>query len=415
MQLKLQLKPNTVRLLVETTAKASNKMNGRHLRFLVGSVLLSVWPAFGQDEPTRDELMKMELIPFDLNAASRTMTVYDRDDSRSLEKIEYERLPWRDDALDFDIDKNGELTHLEVGVRQAFLRSKAGITEIDVGNANTFLSRHDKNRNGQLDPNEIEESGWPTEPDEFDTNRDGVITKQELLVQLAFDRGLRVEMGIEGVDQGRALKMIGRFDADGDKKLDESEYGKAPIPKPGSEFDEDGDKKLSSLELATMYAVHRRDKGLSHYDVKKVQGIFAQHDRDGDGRIPLGPDIEHVKKQLGEDVKEFSFAESPVTNRLKGQLGKFDSNNDNVVTIAEVENRLAEVRKRLGYAQAEYQKAQQMITRYDSNRSKYIEEHELDAAVQAGQLPKNLFEIGDKNKDGRINQEELSAHFGAKK
>ncbi|QDT09291.1 hypothetical protein [Planctomycetes bacterium K23_9] len=383
-------------------------------------ISIFVTPAFSQDGPERRELMKLELIPYDLKEATRTMTVYDRDDNGAMDQSELERLQWSAEAADFDLDKNGELTHLEVGIRQAYLRSRDDITEADINNVNMFLSRYDKNRNGQLDQDEVQVADLPAGPDEFDSNRDGIITARELAVQLAFDRVLRSEMGIDPVDQNRANRVVKHFDTDADKRLSTEEASQSPLPKPASEFDEDDDQ-LSLMELATMYAVHRRDMGLSKFDTKKVHGIFVRHDPDGDGKILIGPSKEQMEKQREQTEKQFgkgakvSLAESPLTLQLKNTLGKFDANKDNVVTIAEVEARLAEIRKGLGYAQAEYQKARQLITRYDSDRSKHIETAELDAAVSAGQLPKNLFAVADANKDGKITLEELAAHFGANK
>ncbi|NND99589.1 MAG: hypothetical protein HKN47_19915 [Pirellulaceae bacterium] len=391
-------------------------MSFRFQVLMLGCWLLAAGSVSGQDRPANTDLMQLELLQHDLKQASRLLTVYDRDDSKALEKSEYERLAWKDEVSDFDVDKNGELTHLEVAIRFAFVRSQDEITQADINKANWFMNRHDKNRNDQLDPSEIEKANWPPNPEDFDTNRDGIISSHEMAVQLAFDRGLRQELGIDTVDHSRAARTMGQFDTDQDKQLSRAERENAPLPDGNMKFDEDGDGLLSPLDLATMYAAHRKEMGLSKFDVQKLQGIFARHDKDGDGRIVIGPDLKAAAKHSGVDeIESISLGKSNPLTQVKASVGKFDANKDNVVTIAEVEAHLAAIRKRLGYAQTEYLKARTILTRYDTDRSRHIEPQELDTAVDAGQLPKNLFQTADQNKDGKITIEELAAHFASEK
>lgn len=367
--------------------------------------------AVAQERPELSEVMKLRLIKNDLTRATRTMTVYDRNDSGTLDEAERKLLTWKSGSMDFDVNRDGMLTNVEVALREAFLRSRDGITEKDIEASVFFLNRNDKNRNGRIDPHEFEKANWPSSADEFDANNDGVVTARELQIQLAFERTLHREMGIEEVDQSRAMMIMSRFDSDRDKHISLEESEIAPIPLPLSKFDEDNDGKLRMLELATMYASHRINLGLSHFDVKKVNGIFARHDPDGNGEIEIGLSKKQIESEFGVGAK----IDIGKGNSRAQQLIHFDADRDGIVTITEVESHLAKVRARLGYAKAEFQKARQVITRYDSNRSNHIETNELEPAVKAKQLPPSIFKTADRNGDGKIALEELARHFSINK
>ena len=82
-----------------------------------------------------------------------------------------------------------------------------------------------------------------------------------------------------------------------------------------------------------------------------------------------------------------------------------------VVTIKEVESVVAAVRKERGYTEKEFTLAKRMLTRHDLNRSKFIEPSELFETASTGKLPKSLIEKADRDKDGRVNLDELARHF----
>jgi len=354
-----------------------------------------------------EKVVNLRLIPHDLNSASRTMTIFDQDESGSLDRSECERLPWKQDVPKFDIDRNAELSHVEVALRQAFLRSQDSIGEEDIQRANVFMNRNDKNRNGTIDSQEAKNATWPGERDQADRDSNGSVSFQELSAQFAFERGLREEMGIEQVDQNRAKRMLGHFDANNDRLLSLSECEEAPLPKPAGKFDETNDQNLSELELATMFATHRREMGLSLFDIKKADGIFARFDDDHDNRI-------EVKLEGVPEGAQLSVGSGDKINNLVDLL-RFDANSDRVVTMTEVEKRLADVRKRLGYAQADYQSARKLMIRYDKDRSQFIEPEELSPAVKAKRLPKDLIKLADLDQDQKISHAELARHLNLNK
>ena len=369
---------------------------------LAGCLIFASGSARGQILGAQNEMFDLILVPTDLKEASRQMTIYDLDDDGSVDREERERLPWKDVWEEFDLSRDGKLTHIEIAVRQAKLRAKDDITEFDINNVKSFLARYDENRNGQLDPDEVSKSGWPSDPDDYDGNGDGTLTLRELATRFAYNRGLRREMGIEAIDNVGASQWIRRFDKNGDKKLDADERTGIALPKPAEQFDDDGDGMLGAMELATMLAKHRRDAGLTKPDTRKIQSLFSRFDHDGDGKIDVS------KESAGAQ-------ENPLGVVFAGQnlqaILKYDTDGDGTVTIGEVEKQFAEVRKERGYTEREFDMAKKMITRHDVNRSKHIELSELFETGSPGKLPKSLMTEADRNGDGRVGLDELSRYF----
>ena len=358
--------------------------------------------ARGQILGTHNEMFDLVLVPTDLKEATRQMTIYDLDDDGSIDREERERLPWKDVWEEFDLSRDGKLTHIEIAVRQAKLRARDDITEFDINNVSVFLARYDNNRNGQLDPDEVSRSGWPSDPDDYDGNGDGTLTLRELATRFAYNRGLRREMGIEAVDNVGASQWIRRFDKNGDKKLDADERTGIALPKPAEQFDDDDDGMLGAMELATMLAKHRKDAGLTKPDTRKIQILFSRLDTDGDGNI----DVSMEKTGGPENTSGGVFAGPNLQAILK-----YDTDGNGTVTIGEVEKQFAKVRRERGYTEREFDMARKMITRHDGNRSKHIELSELFDTASPGKLPKSLMSEADRNGDGKLGLDELSRYF----
>ncbi len=353
----------------------------------------------------KNELYQLILIQTDLAEASRQMTIYDPNEDGAIDRSERERLPWREVWKDFDLNSDGKLTHLEIAVRQAKLREKDDVTEFDVKNVQVFLNRYDLNRNGQLDPEEIEQSGWPSDPSEYDANKDGVLTMREMAVQFAFNRGLRRQMGIEAVDNVGATRLINRFDTDNDKKLSAAERADAPLPLSGDSFDDDGDGNLGQMELATLLAKHRQDSGLTKPDTIKIRNLFSMFDPEMTGTI----DLSRFESQDSENAIGGAFG-GPNVEAVR----PYDTNKDGKVTMKEVEKIVAEIRKERGYTEVEFDRAKRMLARHDLNRSKYIEPSELFETETTGRLPKSMIADADRDADGRVSLDELARYFVGK-
>ncbi|MCA9135436.1 MAG: hypothetical protein KDB00_01720 [Planctomycetales bacterium] len=346
------------------------------------------------DEKT--DLYSLVLAPIDLTDATRSMTVYDPNEDGFIDKDEQQRISWKDEIKEFDLNRDGKLTHLELAVRFAKQRDESGVTQQTINNAKVFMRRHDENDNGQLDPDEIA-NGWPSDPEEFDTNHDGVITLAEIANRFAFMAGLRREMGIEQVDQVTAIRTVKQFDKDNDQKLDKDEQKGAFLPLPASDFDENKDGKVGILEIATLLAKHRRESGMSKSDLAQVRTLFERYDANSDGTI---------------DEIEFASAANVVGGVANSNpLQSLDKNNDGRLTQSEVQQTMIENRKSLGFNDDELTEARKLLTRHDKDRSNFIDETELYETPTSGQLAKSILKSADEDKDKRISLTELARHL----
>ncbi|MDV6034208.1 MAG: hypothetical protein F9B45_29765 [Phycisphaera sp. RhM] len=344
----------------------------------------------------KPDLYALIIAPIDLTDATRSMTVYDTDEDGSIDKEEQKRLDWKDEIKQFDLNRDGKLTHLELCVRFAKLRGDSGVTQQVVNNANVYLRRNDRNGNGQLDPDEIA-NGWPSEPEEFDTDKDGVITLAEIAKRFAYMGGLRREMGIEQVDQVTAIRTVRKLDTNRDQKLDKDEQAGAFLPLPVKDFDENDDGKLGIMEIATMLAKHRRDSGMSKSDLAKVRSVFERYDRNSDGTI---------------NTDEFAaagglFSSGSTTN----PLSELDKNGDGELTQMEVQQVITQTRKSLGFDDEHLAEARKLLTRHDKNRSTFIDESELFESPVSGQLAKSILKHADQDDDKRVSLIELAKYL----
>ncbi|EMI22083.1 hypothetical protein RMSM_00982 [Rhodopirellula maiorica SM1] len=324
------------------------------------------------------------------------MTICDADEDGFIDELERKKLPWADQQATFDLNHDGKLTHLEVAIYLAHKRDSLGITQFDRNNAQTFVKRHDTNRNGQLDADEIAD-GWPPDPSKFDKNANGIITAIEIAEQFAFNRVLRRELGIEAVDNMSAIKTMRKFDKDGDQNLDAKESAAAGLPGDVRNHDDNGDGKLNNIELAILFSKHRRELGLSKSDGVKAKRIIAMADRNQDGKIS--------EDEMGGDAFSADGAAS-------SQYTRFDANSDGTVTLGEVQTYIARERKRLGFNDTHLANARRLLLRHDTDRSTFIESAELSSAETGpGKLSSSTLEAADENKDGRLSLEELAKHL----
>ncbi|MCD0462061.1 hypothetical protein [Roseiconus lacunae] len=349
-----------------------------------------------EPEPEKDPIDAV-VIPADLEGAKRFLTVYDRNENGSIDEGETSSKVMKDRLSKCDLNGDKRYSQVELAVYYAMARESAGYTEFDINNVKRLLRKHDSNRNGQLEPTEIAEGGWPEDQEPYDKNGDGTITSEEMLEQLAFMRVLRRELGIEAVDQSFAFNVIRRFDTDGDLKLASSERSRAPIPDATSDFDHDEDGKIDPTELATLLAARRTRLGLTVPDQRAIRKILARFDKDFNGLISA----EEMVDRTGKSATD--------------QLFPLDKNGDGTVSTAEVENHYSELRKQKGFVEEDFQRAQRSVTRYDKNRSKHIEVIELDSADSSGDLTPAMLERADLDKDGRLSVIEIAKYFAAQR
>ena len=334
------------------------------------------------------DLFSLVLVVADLQDAQKTMTIHDLNDDQFIDREEQRALSWKDDVEKFDLNADGKLTHLEVSVRFADQRAESDVTQFDRKNANLWMKRKDINRNGQLDADEIAR-GWPDQPEEFDTNKDGIISLTEMAAQFAFKRGLRREMGIEMVDQTAAIKIVNQYDTDSDKKLTADEWAAAELPRDGTLHDDDGDGALTIMEVATLLAKHRRSTGMSKSDLMKARQMITRADMDRDGKLN--------RQEQG------IFADDNV--------GQYDADKDGIVTLAEIEQSFAKARKDKGYLDDDLFNARRLMTRHDVNRNMMIDSDELFDRPAKGQLSVDLLNKADADRDASISLDELAKHL----
>ncbi|PNY35633.1 hypothetical protein C2E31_17160 [Rhodopirellula baltica] len=335
--------------------------------------------------------LSLVLIQADLDDANKTLAIFDLDDDASLDEAECKKLKWAASVGDADLNHDQKLSQPEIALHFASVRDQLDIQQIDRTVAKRAIQKHDANRNGQIDPDEIT-SAWPPEPDQIDSNQDGILTVEELTHAFAFRRVVREEIGIIGVDQGWAVKISKRFDRDGDGKIGPSEWEQTPIPSNPEAGDEDGDGLLSVMEIATMLAKHRQKLGLTAKDLLTARNLVLPFDQDFDGVVS--------KAELARFV---GLPESVTAN-----LTAFDTNKDGDVSLLEIEKELGKRRDEKGYTDQDSAEANRLMMRHDVNHDKVIRADELKGKSGGGFLGKDVLPQADRDDNQAIDTDELA-------
>jgi len=188
---------------------------------------------------------------------------HDQNDDRQLDATETRDGNWSSEPAQFDRNKDGRLTAMEIATGLAKQKQEGGVERSDQNNAARFMSMYDRNGDRRLDEEEIKAGGWPKDPDAFDTNNDGVLTVLELATRFAHNRR---ERGVEQQDRVAAAKLIARYDKDRNGSIDLNEL---LVEREGVaifdtelfvQFDSDDNERLSRMEVATYLARLRKNK-----------------------------------------------------------------------------------------------------------------------------------------------------------
>ncbi len=341
-----------------------------------------------------DDPFTLVLILADLNDADKAMATHDVNEDGLLDDKEQATLRWPKSGRSDDINRDGRLTHLEIAIHFAAQRKENDVKQIDRTVVTRAMQMYDKNRNGQIDPDEIT-SAWPDDPDEIDVDKNGILTQTELANAFAFRRVVREEIGIIGVDQGWAIKIRNRFDQNRDGGLNPDEWSNTPMPDSPSAFDEDKDQRLTVLEIATMLAKHRQKLGLTANDQLAARALIASFDKDFSGVV---------------SASEWKPVETLMSDEVR-QLKEFDSNKDDAISLLEIETLLSKRRDELGFTDRDAEAAKVMIRRHDDNHDLRISASELKESSGNGFLGKEDLPQVDRNQDGVIDQEELARYL----
>src|SRR5687768_6512748 len=139
--------------------------------FCVLSVSSTLYAQAARKPPDAAELLGLEVILADQNNAQRTLGRYDRNGDDRLDAAEMRELPWPEPAAQFDVNKDGRLTVLEIAIQFAYRRAEAGVTRVDQNAAGRFIQRYDQNDDKELDAEEMKAGNWQPDPENFDTDK----------------------------------------------------------------------------------------------------------------------------------------------------------------------------------------------------------------------------------------------------
>lgn len=339
-------------------------------------------------EPT--DPLGIKLLEMDLIAASKTITKHDLNDDRALSRTECERLNWSlDEIRPFDLNRSGDLQYVEVTLKLAAERAKAGIVQMDSVLADRYTARYDRNRDGKLQLSELEDNTFSDQIESYDRNSDGELSADEFIRGLAFERGVRDQLGVKGCDQGGAMSLINRGDSNGDRQLSRDELDEIDIDIASMKFDRNDNDRLSVMELAECLADRRMRMGMTPSDQLLARNVIRRSDPDGDGLVPAG-----AFRQADGDL----------------DLGSADGDGDGNLSLLEMETYLAKRRKRLGFDDDAAQRASILIGRNDRDSDRKLSKPELVASGADRNSPISPEKLNsiDQDGDSKIDMQELA-------
>ncbi|WP_145220958.1 hypothetical protein [Planctomycetes bacterium TBK1r] len=345
-----------------------------------------------QDDSAPAEPLSIKLLEMDLTATAKLFARHDLDDDGALSKSEYERLKWTsEDIRPFDLNRSGDLQQVEVTLKLAAERERAGIVQMDSILADRYTKRYDSNRDGKLQLRELENNTFSDQIESYDRNSDDELSADELIRGLAFERKFRDELGVKGCDQGGAMALINQGDLNGDRQLGGDELGAVDLDSATMKFDRNDNESLSVSELAEYLADRRMRMGMTPSDQLLARNVIRRSDPDGDGLVPA-----NLFRQADPDPDP--------------DLGSPDENGDGLLSLLEIETYLAKQRKLLGFDDESANRASILIARNDSNGDRKLSKAELKAsgANRDSPLFPEKLSLIDQDGDAAIDMKELA-------
>jgi hypothetical protein len=342
------------------------------------------------------ELFSLVLIRFDLERATTTMNLFDKNGDAKLDALEMNELPWSVAPARFDVDRNRQITHIEAAMYLAFRRFQAGIEERDEVFSKRMMGRYDRNKNLVLEPREIDQGHWPDDPEGFDANGDGRLTQFEVTAGLARERKARTEHGVTGLDNGQAIWFVRVYDRDKDRRLNREEFEQSlekMSPLDWGDVDENRDALATTTELAFAMAARRQKHGIGMIDQQVAFANMNRVDRNRDREL---------------DEREIEFGRWPEFP------DKYDTDKNKRLTRFELEARIAEERRERGVDPEDEALAQAQILRYDKNRNGQIDDFEIEGRPKGD--PQDVVTIDvlvsyDLDFDQRLTRKELAVFY----
>lgn len=173
------------------------------------------------------------------------------------------------------------------------------VEDRDLREAEDRVRRYDKNNDGMLEESELKEARWAESPMQWDRNKDGKLSKQEVALRYARRRETR-----EGQDNAKKAGSEDKNARDRAAKNDEAKANPHPF------------EKQASFRMGDPATGVVRPSGVPEW--------FSRDDINGDNQVSMN---EFARRWDESTLEEFS---------------KFDTNGDGYITVKEV---LAGVKK----------------------------------------------------------------------
>lgn len=174
-------------------------------------------------------------------------------------------------------------------------RANIAIEERDMKEADDRMERYDKNKDQYLDENELKEGRWSDSPMQFDNNRDGKLSRQELATRYA---RRRLASGSQPESNQR------RDDSNSKKSRDKRDNGDENTKDKPNLFEKRASFRVTDAEGKVPIAA-----GLPEW--------FTRNDVNTDSQVSM---LEFSKKWTQDAIEDFL---------------RFDSNQDGFITIKE--------------------------------------------------------------------------------
>ncbi|MGB7325943.1 MAG: hypothetical protein WBD31_13795 [Rubripirellula sp.] len=264
------------------------------------------------------------------------------------------------------------------------------LLEMDLLAATRAIAKHDLDDDGTLSKTECERLHWNGDViGLFDLNRSGDLQRVEITLKFAAERE---ETGIVQMDSVLADRYTKRYDRNRDGKLQLDELRDNTFSDQIDSYDRNSDDELSPNELIRGLASERKFRdvlGIKGCDQGDAMSLINQGDGDSD------------RKLASDELNAIGLDLSVV---------KFDRNNDQLLSVSELAEYLADRRMGMGMTQSDQLLARNLIRKADQDGD--------------GLIPANLFQqsetngdLGDpdKNGDGNLSLLELESYFARRR
>lgn len=275
---------------------------------------------------------------------SKYLERYDRNKDGFLDSRELRYASWGSDAIDADdLNGDGRLSRFELMTRTARRyrweakanindpRAPRKIVKVDpllrrfdskfVSNADSILKRYDTNKNNVLDQDEVKKVPWKSDPRRDDENRDGRLSRSELVSRMARmteedEREKRTSNSSSGkASRGTwdlAATLISRYDVNKDRELEAAEWTKMGVSTAPGDSSRDG--RVTREELAVWLQSQQAET-----DEEEIQPPewFGLLDHNEDGQVQMA---EYATEWTDEKIAEFQ---------------RYDLNEDGLITSDE--------------------------------------------------------------------------------